>query len=245
MTPQEKLINYAQSWVGKLNETNGDNNVAIMHEEIDEVVCGFSMSGRPWCQFFVVYCMCKCFTNETAAAMMYQRVGSVSCGCDATATIYKNAGAFYTSPEVGDQMFIYYGGEINHVGIVVEIDGNTIYTVEGNYSDGCNLVKHFRGESAIAGYGRSKWALAGEQTSTIVAEPVKTSEVKLTGGAAAAFQGWAIFNGYDPGRYKDRRGVASGVDGDAGTLTTEAMRRALADGKITEAKLKTLQEVFA
>ena len=86
-----------------------------------------------------------------------------SAACSAQANLYKNNGAFTQSPLVGDQIFFYSGGGINHTGIVVEVNGGAIRTVEGNYSDKVSLCTYTAGNSVIAGYGRPKWSLAADE----------------------------------------------------------------------------------
>jgi hypothetical protein len=57
-----------------------------------------------------------------------------------SAEYYKNNGAFFDTPEVGDQVFFYVSGAINHTGIVESVanpgsNWTSITTIEGNAAD--------------------------------------------------------------------------------------------------------------
>ena len=85
---------------------------------------------------------------------------------------YKSANRFYASPQVGDQIFFTDSkGGICHTGLVYALDGNTVYTIEGNTSPssgvvangGCVAKKSYsRNYGRIAGYGRPNYSLIKE-----------------------------------------------------------------------------------
>jgi hypothetical protein len=103
--------------------------------------------------------------------MTYQRMGEGSALCRQSAQYYKDNGAFFQTPEIGDQAFFFSAGDINHTGIVVRVDGGSVHTVEGNSSDSvAERVYSVNDSNRIAGYGRPNWSIvAGE---SIVSPPV-------------------------------------------------------------------------
>ena len=73
---------------------------------------------------------------------------------------YQNAGRFglkgsYT-PTCGD-LIIFKSDGASHIGIVTYCDGTTVYTIEGNTSNGCHQRKYALTYSKITGYGRPNY----------------------------------------------------------------------------------------
>src|SRR5574344_745505 len=99
--------------------------------------------------------------------MTYQVIGSGSAACKYSASFYQTHGAYYQYPEVGDQVFFYYSGDINHTGIVESVTGSgsswsSITTIEGNTSDMVARRNYVRGNGVIAGFGRPNWSLVAD-----------------------------------------------------------------------------------
>lgn len=160
MTIQEaknKLVTLARSQVGYKEGANNQNKYAD-DPRITQLY-GWNVQNQPWCCTFVNWCFLNAF-GTVGGQMTY----GGSAACVAQANLYKRNGAFTQSPAVGDQIFFYSGGGINHTGIVVEVNGAAIRTVEGNYSDKVSLCTYQTGNSVIAGYGRPKWTLAANES---------------------------------------------------------------------------------
>lgn len=158
MTIQEakqKLVNLAKAQVGYREGTNNYNKYA--EDPRISQLYGWNVQNQPWCCTFVNWCFLNAF-GTIGGQMTYG--GSAACANQAN--LYKNNGAFTQSPAVGDQIFFYSGGGINHTGIVVEVSGSVIRTVEGNYSDKVSLCTYGTNNSIIAGYGRPKWSLVAD-----------------------------------------------------------------------------------
>lgn len=159
MTIQEakqKLVSLARAQVGYHEGVNNQNKYA--DDPRITSLYGWNVQNQPWCCTFVNWCFLNAF-GTIGGQMTY----GGSAACAAQANLYKNNGAFTQSPLVGDQIFFYSGGGINHTGIVVEVNGGAIRTVEGNYSDKVSLCTYTAGNSVIAGYGRPKWSLAADE----------------------------------------------------------------------------------
>lgn len=155
---KEKLVNWCLNQVGFREGENNWNKYA----EGKTKYYGFNVQSQPWCDIFVDAAFIENFGDD-AAALTYQPMGQFSALCSASAEFYKKNNAFFQTPEVGDQIFIYSGGGINHTGIVVDVSNGVVTTVEGNSSDSVRRNTYPVGSSAIAGYGRPNWAAVEEK----------------------------------------------------------------------------------
>ena len=159
---KEKIVDWCKSQVGYHEGLDGSNKYA--DGDWDTKLYGFSALNVPWCDVFVDAAYIACFGYEDATAMTYQQPHGYA-ACSLSADAYKRNGAFYYKPEIGDQIFFYYGGAINHTGIVIDVQGETVICVEGNYSDGVARTQYRLDNQIIAGYGRPNWAVVAEPES--------------------------------------------------------------------------------
>ena len=158
MTIQEakaKLVAWANEQVGYKEGANNYNKYAPKWTQMG----GWNAQNQPWCDVFVDVGFIECFGNDLASQLTYQPKGGFSALCSASAQFYKNNGAYYSSPEVGDQIFFNVSGGINHTGIVVAVSGGTVTTVEGNSSDMVRRNAYGAGSAYINGYGRPNWGI--------------------------------------------------------------------------------------
>lgn len=158
MTIQEaknKLISYAQGEIGYHEGANNYNKYAPLWT----VAGGWNAQNQPYCDIFADVCFIETFGLDLASKLTYQPIGSFSALCSASARFYKNNGAWYTTPEVGDQVFFYSGGDINHTGLVETVSGGYFTTIEGNSSDMVARRNYYIGNSYVAGFGRPNWSV--------------------------------------------------------------------------------------
>ena len=185
---------------------------------------GWDVQNQQWCATFAVWLFVNSFGYYQGSAMMY----GCSASCARQAGFYQTNAAFYSTPQKGDQIFFFYDGGINHTGIVVDVSGSTITTVEGNYSDSVCENTYFVGDSKIAGYGRPSWAVVAADDPEDPADPDDMDRaapiVKYPDGVGHpdntvhAWQTFLSLWGYDLGVW--------GIDGEFGT-TTEARTKDL------------------
>lgn len=118
-------------------------------------------NGYAWCDVFVDYLFVKCFGFETGRNMLCQPKYSAGAGCLYSAEYYKQAGRWHkNAPNPGDQIFFSYSpGEYSHTGIVEQVSGDTVTTIEGNTSDSVGRRTYNIGNQSIAGYGTPNWKL--------------------------------------------------------------------------------------
>jgi len=168
---KRKLCLWAEQQLG-YHEGDGNSNKYADTPGLSEIY-GWNPQNQPWCDVFVDAGFIECFGVAAACAMTYQPMGAGSALCRQSAQYYKDNGAFYQRPEVGDQVFFYASGDINHTGIVIRVVGGSVVTVEGNSSDQVAERCYSTGDSKIAGYGRPNWAaVEGKDVPTPAVEPV-------------------------------------------------------------------------
>lgn len=145
---------------------SGGNNWTKYARDLDSLPNFYNgaKNGFAWCDIFVDWLFVKTFGEEKGREMLYQPKQSAGAGCLYSAGYYKQANAFHrANPRVGDQVFFSYSaGEYSHTGIIVDVNGNTITTVEGNTSDSVGRRTYETSNRSIAGYGTPNWELAVE-----------------------------------------------------------------------------------
>jgi len=160
MTPQEKVIGIATAEIGY---TEQGKNITKYAKDFDTKYPTFyntKKQGAEWCDIFYDWCMVQAFGEETARKMLYQPIKSAGAGCYYSAQYYKQNNAFYSTPQIGDQIFFYVGSAINHTGRVVSYSNSQIVTIEGNVNNQVQKRYYDIKDGRIAGYGRPNWSLA-------------------------------------------------------------------------------------
>lgn len=149
----------------------GDKNFTKYARDLDDIL-GFYMGakqGQPWCDVFVDWCFVRAYGVSLARKLLCQPLLSRGAGCSHSLDYFEDDGRRFDTPAVGDQIFFQNDGHVCHTGIVVALDEENVYTVEGNTSDeegiirngGCVRRKQYpRNFPGIAGYGRPDYALA-------------------------------------------------------------------------------------
>lgn len=156
MTIQEaknKLVAWCLAQVGYQEGANNWNKYAPKWAEAG----GWNAQNQPWCDIFVDCAFIECFGIDLASKLTYQPKGGFSALCSASANYYKNNGAYFSTPAVGDQIFFNVSGGINHTGIVVGVTGGMVTCVEGNSSDAVRKNTYAVNNSYINGFGRPNW----------------------------------------------------------------------------------------
>lgn len=124
------------------------------------------LQGQPWCNCFVNWCFTKAFGAAAAKKLLCSTSGW-SYYTPTSAGYFKAAGQWHTSdPKAGDVIYFKNSQRIHHVGIVEKVSGGTVYTIEGNTSNGTAVIANGGGvckksyqlsNASIAGYGRPKY----------------------------------------------------------------------------------------
>ncbi len=120
-------------WVG-VQETGGNNKgqlVSIFQRHIG------GAHGEPWCMSFVQYC--AYWVDQYFTESKHRLFPSEHC-----MTVWRNSPSVcrLTGPMEGSVVIWNYEGTDNgHTGIVRRLDGNHIYTIEGNTGDSSAVVR--------------------------------------------------------------------------------------------------------
>ena len=171
MNEIERVIEIAKKEVGYLekksnsqldNKTanSGNGNYSKYARDLDNI-SGFyngKKNGYSWCDIFVDWCFVQAFGVTRALELLCQPLKSCGAGVGYSAQYYKQKGQFHTAnPKPGDQIFF---SKYAHTGLVVNVDSNYVYVVEGNTGSPVNGVKEKKyalNSTSIVGYGRPKY----------------------------------------------------------------------------------------
>ena len=238
-----KLVDLAMSQVGYLEKRSnaqlddktanaGSANWNRYARDIDSKYPNFyngKKNGYSWCDIFVDWCFIECFGYEKALKMLYQPTKSAGAGCQDSAGFYRAHNAFYRQPQVGDQVFFGDYGNEGHTGIVIDVAGSVVTTVEGNTSggygvdsngDGVYIKRYNINTQYIPGFGRPNWEVVSSNAGNEeVTDTVNYPTIKLgsKGSDVKKAQQLLIAKGYSCG--------AAGADGDFGAATYNAVKK--------------------
>lgn len=172
----QKLIDTAKGEVGYLEKASnrdldsktgnpGSANYTKYGRDMHALYPSVMDFPAAWCDCFVDWCFYKTFGTANAKGLL---AGDFNDYTVASAQLYKKKKAYHTSdPQPGDQIFFHNATRICHTGIVTEVSGGLVYTVEGNTSSGPGVVanggcvaakKYSLTDPDIDGYGRPNYA---------------------------------------------------------------------------------------
>lgn len=173
MTPQERLVATAVDqvgYIGKKSNAQLDNfkgnpggKFNKYARDLDALKTFYNgpKQGFDWCDIFVDWCFVQTFGRELAQKLTFQPDRSAGAGTGYSLGYYRAKGRFFTSPQVGDQIFFGDAKSTWHTGIVTAVTDNTVSTVEGNSGSplGVHAFRYNKGDKIIKGYGRPCWTL--------------------------------------------------------------------------------------
>lgn len=172
----EKVIDIAKKEVGYLEkESNsqldrkaanrGNGNYTKYAEDLDKIDRFYNgkKNGNAWCDIFVDWCFVRAFGVNRALELLCQPLESYGAGVKYSMQYYKDKDQFYTTaPKPGDQIFFDRNGQ-NHTGLVIKVDADYVYTIEGNTGSPIDCVKEKKyslNSPIIVGYGRPNYSTA-------------------------------------------------------------------------------------
>lgn len=179
-----QAINKLLAWLGaQVGYTEGGNNWNKYAAAIDPLGITYgAKQNQPWCAEFDLAAFVECFGVKDGLTMLYSPNPTEIPLCKAGAAYFKRAGAWHSTPEVGDIIFFIVGGDINHQGVVVEIEDGFVTAIEGNRSDRVSRNRYRLNYPAIAGYGRPNWSVVtGEKTEAIPTPATPQTDATVSG----------------------------------------------------------------
>ena len=233
MTKNDAIHALCQRAYAEVGYHEGANNWTKYAEDARiQRLYGWNVQNQPWCETWVEWLFINTFGYEEGTALTYG--GSAACAVHAQ--LYKNNNAWSNEAQKGNQIYFFVNGAINHTGIVVDVSGSTITTIEGNYSDRVAVNTYYVNDPQIAGYGVPNWAVVAnepepveegsdEETADIIHPLHRFTYFHLEYGdglnnplpQVKAWQALLLCWGYDLGK--------SGADGEFGALTLSATRK--------------------
>ena len=122
-----------------------------------------------WCDIFVDYCVLvnSADMNE-ALSVLCQPKKSCGAGCSFSYDYYKEKGRVGNEPKIGAQIFFGTGKKPTHTGIVIDVNNESVFTVEGNSDDCVKKHTYKKSSSRIFGYGYPRYT---EEVSAPAPEP--------------------------------------------------------------------------
>lgn len=131
-----------------------------------------SKTGVAWCSVFVSWCFVEAYGEDAARMLLCQPSAKNNCaaGCGSALKYFKAKGQLHDTPKVGDQVFFFSSDKsaVSHTGLVYQVDGDYVYTVEGNTSSASGVVanggavarkKYKLGYARFAGFGRPEYGM--------------------------------------------------------------------------------------
>ena len=201
------VINYALNEVGVTEYPPNSNNVKYNTLFYGKPVSG---SGFPWCCTFVWFILSSCGITVPKTA-----------SCMAMAEYFKKQGRWGATPRIGDLIFFKFNTNsrwTNHVGIVIDIHGNEITTIEGNTSinsdDNGGCVQLRKRSRNIVGYAHPQYDANNVDVQSGLSKPILKRGSK--GVYVKAWQEYLITCNIYVGK--------TGADGEFGSYTERAVK---------------------
>ncbi|GAA3810667.1 hypothetical protein GCM10022226_33880 [Sphaerisporangium flaviroseum] len=177
MSPElQKMLDLLQTQLGYSEQGGGYTKFGAWYGKTVEFDSDYS--AQPWCDMFLSW---------AAHQLGYEKWFGQFAYTVNHAEWFVDHGAWGTTPKPGAVVFFDWGGSdvvdnIDHVGMVVSVDGQTIHTIEGNV-DGRFVREKVRDQSYVVGYGYPEKVKAKLSEVTVV---TKASFAGPQAGAAPA-----------------------------------------------------------
>lgn len=232
-TTREKIVAQARSWIG-CKESDGSHKKIIDVYNADKplprgyaVKCIANGDGKndAWCATFVTACAIKCGATDIIPK---------ECSCNKMIELFKKLGCWNENdayvPMPADILFYDWDdngtgdnrGEVEHVGIVEKVSGNTITIIEGNYgtTKDCKRRTLKVNGRYIRGYGVPKYS--NEPAATTAANVTLSLPILKKGSKGEAVKTLQrLLNAFG---FTDATEKALTVDGSFGAATLYALK---------------------
>ena len=112
----------------------GNDNVTKYAKEMDDLeVYNTPKNGYPWCKVFVDWCFVQALGIDRASELLY----GWTAGVEQFYNWFESRGRIFNEPQIGDLVIF---GDCDHIGFIIDVDYDRIYTTEGNTSGASGLV---------------------------------------------------------------------------------------------------------
>lgn len=164
---RSNVIKACKAWADD-GYTEGENNWTVFSDILDG--CKYYdpqyKQNQPWCHNFVncIFLLEAEPRDRDDDAKKYDAqnylcqpsYNNLSCGCKFGADYFRAKKRFFSAREalIGDVIYFGEYGNESHVGIIINIVGDTIYTVEGNKNNMVAYGEYDVNDNYISGVGR-------------------------------------------------------------------------------------------
>lgn len=162
LTLAAKYIGYKEKASGKdlysFEDNAGRGNFTMFQAELDKAkFWNTPKNGYEWCTSFVAWCFWRIAGSEAKDILCL--TGPYGASCVSWAKYYAAQARLFTKPQVGDQYFQRDSrdGLPCHTGIVESVNGSMFVTIEGNYQNSVQRVRHSLNSGTVYGFGRPKY----------------------------------------------------------------------------------------
>lgn len=164
----EEIIKLANSQIGYKETGNNHTKYSQYFDNNDGAWQWFNTKkqGSEWCAIFICWLFTQVIGNKPALSFLGCPAPKNNCaaGCGYLYDYMKSKGYKSTinNCKVGDIVFFKNGSKCSHVGICVEANEKSIYTVEGNKDNQVKKVQHNRTSNIYFGvmapdYSKAIW----------------------------------------------------------------------------------------
>lgn len=183
MSGLEAMVSAMEELIG-VHDTGG--------HDVNKITQWYGASGEPWCDMTITY---AAYHSGNAGPVCF---GGRFAYTPAHAQAFKEHGQWHpvdhgvasSGIHRGDIIFFEWSGgksiaKIDHVGIVTDVSGDVVHTIEGNYDHICGRFE--RTVHDIVGFGRPAYS------STAPSKPVKPPLPPVVPGKVEPFPGAGFF----------------------------------------------------
>lgn len=223
-TTVSKIINLAQSWIGKNENDSTHKEIIDIYNSQKPLARGYAVKYTDsWCATFI---------SALAIKLGATDIIPTECGCGEMIELCKKLGIFVENdayvPTPGTILFYDWQdngngdntGWADHVGLVEKVEGNAITVIEGNHDNAVKRRVVSVNQRYIRGYACPKYD--AEPTSTETSSKANnTVKIELSvlrngskGEQVKTLQTLLMAKGYEIGTW--------GIDGDFGNDTEKA-----------------------
>ncbi|MEU5878841.1 CHAP domain-containing protein [Spirillospora sp. NPDC047279] len=172
----QQMIKVLEAELGYTESGNGYSKFGDWYEKnVDD---SYSFSNAAWCDMFLAWGATQAGVQAKTGTFAYT---------PSHAAWFKNQGAWGDKPQPG--AFVFYDwsgggsiGGIDHIGIVTEVEGGKIHTIEGNV-DGVHAKRKVRDQDQVVGYGYPEKVVPKPEQPAQQQAAATTSTTALTGTA--------------------------------------------------------------
>lgn len=161
MKTAKKIIELAQSWIGKKEKDGSHKEIVDIYNSHKPLARGYKVKYTDsWCAATI---------SALSIKLDYTDIIPIECGCEEMIKLFNDIGCWFEdenrTPNVGDIIFYDWDdngvgdnkGWSDHVGIVEKVEDGVITVIEGNKSDAVGRREIKVNAKKIRGYGVPKY----------------------------------------------------------------------------------------